>query len=427
VTRNGLITLAAMVATVSLTYLFQAVMARQLSTREYGELSVIVATLNVVTIPIFGLSTAITRDVAARRAGHSEPVGNFLRLYSVRVGSVTVAVIAGVLFSSPWLVSFLQLSSPIPLVYLALLVTLTNALGVGRSAMLGLHLFGSLAVNQVAEALIRLVSGTALAAAGLVGAAGFAGYSIGQTAALLLMVHLAPWLRRPRLMATTVGQPCDLAITAEEATLHNRDRDISWAATIVAGTSIVLLNFDLIVVKHFLPPEQAGQYAAISVLAKALFVVTNAFDLVLFPSAAAARARGVDESAHLRRALWSIGAIVIPILGVYWLGAAPLVSLLFGPRYLGVASLLATYALAVSLLGIATLFARYRLAIGRAIPTARLLALVGLAGGAFLVFHETLEQIVGVLLLIGVAALAVGVLGLGRSPSSAGENAISRP
>ena len=63
-TRNGLITLIASGATTLAAYAFQTVMARLMSTSDFGELSSIVATLNIAAIPIFGIGTAITRDVA---------------------------------------------------------------------------------------------------------------------------------------------------------------------------------------------------------------------------------------------------------------------------------------------------------------------------------------------------------------------------
>jgi O-antigen/teichoic acid export membrane protein len=401
-------------ATMVLTYLFQVVMARWLSILEYGELSTILATLNVLTIPIFGLCMAITRDVAAARVGGTQHLAILLRPYAIRVASVTVAVIAGVLVLSSWLQSFLQLSSLAPLVFLALLVTFTNVLGTSRAVLLGLHDFASVAANQISEALIRLICATAIAAYGLPAMAGFGGYLLGLSAALCLVAWRVPMRVGPRLAASGPDPDSSAQVVVEAVTARTGDPDISWPAIVVTGTFIVLLNVDLIVVKHFLPPDLAGQYAAISMLAKALFVITNAFDVVLFPFASAARAAGADDSAHLQRALLSVGSIVIPILAVYWFTATPLVDQLFGARYAGVAPLLFPYALAVTLLGIGTLIARYRLAVGRGVSSRALLATAAAATAAFVAFHATLEQVVGVLLVTGIVTVALGLSGARR-------------
>jgi O-antigen/teichoic acid export membrane protein len=402
-----------------LAYLFQVVMARQLSTLEYGELSAILATLNVMTIPVFGLSMAVTRDVAAALHADRHQLEKIMRRYGLRVACVTAAMLAGVLLFNSWLSGFLQLSTGAPLVYLALLITLTNVTSTGRAILLGVHDFASVALNQVAEALVRLASGIAMAVSGFAATAGFGGYSLG----LLLALTLVGVRMRTRLGARATGA----SGAADQSTRvapepRSKNPDISWSAIVVTGSFIVLLNTDLIVVKHFLPPDVAGQYAALSTLAKALFVITNAFDVVLFPMATAARASGASDGTHLRTALLSIGLIVGPILAVYWLIGGPLVSMLFGARYADGAPLLFPYALAITVLGLATLIARYRLAIGRAVPSWALLTTVVAAGAAFIAFHETLGQVVGVLSLTAVTSLTVALVVGRRQPTLGGSS-----
>jgi len=408
VTRNGLITLMAMVTTTIAAYVFQTLMARLMSTLEYGELSSIVATLNIATIPMFGISMAVTRAVAAARVDAPEQLGDLVGPYALRIALITVLIGAGLLVLSPWLTEFLQLSSFAPLVYLAVLVALTNVVGTGRAVLLGLHDFASLAVNQIAESLLRLVAGMALAASGLIAMAGLGGYSVGLVVALF---HVAWRVPSPALIRL-IAPWSEAATGARAAPGESSERDISWPAIVLTGTFIVLLNIDLVVVKHYLSPDEAGQYAAISTLAKGLFLITNAFDIVLFPTAAAAaRLADGNELAHLRRAILSVGAIVVPILAVYWLIGGPLVNLLFGPRYVGVAFLLGPYGVAITLLGLSTLLARYRLAIGRTIPSAALVGAVFAAAAAFLVFHDTLAQVVAVLMVTAAGTLALGISG----------------
>src|SRR5262252_5146921 len=108
VTRNGLITLMAMVTTTIAAYVFQTLMARLMSTLEYGELSSIVATLNIATIPMFGISMAVTRAVAAARVDAPEQLGDLVGPYALRIALITVLIGAGLLVLSPWLTEFLQ-------------------------------------------------------------------------------------------------------------------------------------------------------------------------------------------------------------------------------------------------------------------------------------------------------------------------------
>jgi O-antigen/teichoic acid export membrane protein len=405
VTRNGLMTLAAIGLTTLATYVFQTVMARLLSTVEYGELLSIVAALNIVTIPLFGISMAITRDVAAAKA--ADRVGSLIQPYVGRMVLITAGLVAGLLLVSPWLAPFLQLSSLTPIVFLALLVTLTNLLGVGRAVLLGMQRFGSVAVNQVTEAILRLVSGSVLAVLGFVSSAGFWGYAVGLLAALALIAY-------PLSLRSVTGALASVSWTRKIHGFRAHEHDISWPAIVVTGSFIALLNMDLLVVKHFLPPEDAGQYAAMGTLAKGLFVITNAFDVVLFPAASAARASGSDGVGHLQRAILSIAALVIPILAIYFFFGGPLLTLLFGSRYAGAAPLLAPYSLAVTLLGVATLLARYRLAVGRGLPSPTLVMIVLGALLGFLIWHNALNQVVLVLLVTAVVTVVTTVSGAAR-------------
>jgi O-antigen/teichoic acid export membrane protein len=398
--RTGFVTLASMAISLVLTYLFQVIMARRLSAHEYGDLSAIIAVLNVTTIPIFGLSTSITRDVVAM-AGYGGQIRAVIQPHVPRVVAVTVATIGGVIWLSPWLVDFLQLSSVAPLAFLALLVTLTNAVGVGRAVLVGLHDFAALAVNQITEALVRLASGASLALWGIGESSGFAGYSVGLLAALTLQLH-----RTRPLPSGRIGET------------KSRPRDISWQAIVIAAAFNALLNLDIIVVKHFLPGDEAGHYAALSVFAKALFVVTSAFDVALFPAATAARVRSAPTFAPLLRTVVSVGAVLVPILVLYWLAASFLIGVLMGEQYAQMAALLAPYALGVSLIGIAAIFARFRLAIGRGRPSAVFAALVVCELLGFLALHQTLQDIVLVVLLSGIAALVLTFPPLMRAPTS---------
>jgi O-antigen/teichoic acid export membrane protein len=391
---NGLITLVATGLAMLATYLFQALVARNLNTTAYGELAAVVATLNVVSIPLFGVCMALTRDVAATYGLYGSELLPLIRPYLTRVGGLTLASVVVLLAALPLLTVFFQFASPTPVLFLALLLVLTNAVGVARSALLGLHQFLSVGINQVLEATLRLLAAGVIIWYWPVESAGLAGYAIGLAAALLFVAW--PFVSRPRREAPL-----------PPSAVERQGRDTTWSAIALTASFNLLLNSDLVVVKHFLPPDDAGQYAAVSMLGKVLFVITAAFDVVLFPVATSARARGTDHPAHLRQALITVSAIIVPILGVYWLFGGPLLEFIFGPRFVSVAPLLPIQALGIALLGLGSVLARYWIATGQGIPSVGLLAVVGGSWMGFGVFHNSLEQIVAVVLLMGALMVSV--------------------
>src|SRR5262249_14777867 len=88
------------------TYLFQSLIARWLTTQAYGEFAAILAILNVVAIPMFGICMAITRDVAAAHGVMRHQLGRLLRPYLFRIGTITVLILIVLMLSTPWLGSF---------------------------------------------------------------------------------------------------------------------------------------------------------------------------------------------------------------------------------------------------------------------------------------------------------------------------------
>src|SRR5262249_17209753 len=173
---NGLITLGATGLAMLASNLFQAVVARNLNTTAYGELAAVVATLNVVSIPLFGVCMALTRDVAATYALYGSELLPLIRPYLTRVGGLTLASVVRLFAALPLLTVFFQFASPTPVLFLALLIVLTNAVGVARSALLGLHQFLSVGINQVLEATLRLLAAGVIMWYWPVESAGLAGY-----------------------------------------------------------------------------------------------------------------------------------------------------------------------------------------------------------------------------------------------------------
>jgi len=141
-----------------------------------------------------------------------------------------------------------------------------------------------------------------------------------------------------------------------------------------------------------------------------LYLIVSALDTVLFPAAAIAHTAGAQPHRQLALALASVAVVTGPLLAAYWLIPGTIVAIVFGSRYLEVAPLLGRYGAAALMISLAALMARYALALGRtrvrlALPLVALLEVLALT-----VLHESLDQVVNILLAIGAVALAVSIL-----------------
>lgn len=401
--QNSTITLGVMVAITACSYAFQVIMARSLSVDAFGELNAIIATLNLLTIPLFGGALAITRAVAVNASSHVN-TAEAVQIQSDRLTLLSLTLGAALLLASPLVAAFFHLSSALPIGLLAVLVVVSTLLGISRAVLVGLHRFVGFGLNQVVEALGRLVVGVALVALGLGQNAALAGYVAAMTVAFVPIRGCFPWRRESELRAR-VRRALHAPFSARTPAAS-----IGGAATLVTGSVLVMLGGDLALVKHFFPEGGAGEYAALSTLGKVLYLIVSALDTVLFPAAAIAHTAGAQPHRQLALALASVAVVTGPLLAAYWLIPGTIVAIVFGSRYLEVAPLLGRYGAAALMISLAALMARYALALGRtrvrlALPLVALLEVLALT-----VLHESLDQVVNILLAIGAVALAVSIL-----------------
>ena len=162
---------------------------------------------------------------------------------------------------------------------------------------------------------------------------------------------------------------------------------------------MLLVNIDIILVRHYCSPDQAGYYATAAILGRIAFLLPATLLMVLFPSVAKATTTG-DRDEHY---LWvSLGLTTI-LSGVIFLAlffwGKTIIHLFYDAQYYEAAPILRIVAAAMGLLAISHVIFSYNLA------RSEFGFLWPLVGGVilmlFLVFlyHDTAETIAWILLL----------------------------
>jgi O-antigen/teichoic acid export membrane protein len=167
----------------------------------------------------------------------------------------------------------------------------------------------------------------------------------------------------------------------------------------VTASLAILLNLDLIMVKHYFPAQDAGIYAAASFVAKIPFLVSWTIATVLFPKVTKQFVDGLPTAHLLRRSVkWlTILVIAMTFLNIFFANAV--FRYVFGPEY-AFGSYLGVYSFAMGLLAIVNLLSVYQLArkrftLAKIAPWFVLLQL-------FLIyhFHGSLFQVVTITVLV---------------------------
>ena len=315
---------------------FQVLITHRLYPADYGSVLAVLSLLNLIGLPAAALTLLMARERSRDRAQRSREKSDALLGAGNRWLLLLGAALAGsVALGSNWLARYFNL--PIELLLVA-------AIGIPFTLPLPL-LMGELQGAQRFPALSLLVSGQA--ALKLVGALTFGsvwgafGVLIGISAASALVYVAAilavrpkaavglRWLEWPRLLAYLgIVLPSTLAMA-------------------------ILFSADVLVVKHLFSPRLAGQYAAVSALAKAIFWAAGGVAGVLFPKIVYRETRG---NSGLPLILASVlltvvgGVLGLAILSIW---AGTILAIFAGTAYAPGASYLPWYTLGMTLLGAA--------------------------------------------------------------------------
>ena len=379
------------------------IIARLLTTREYGGVAQLVGVFVVLSMPGSALLVGVVRRVTAleaagRHAELEEWVREARRRTAFGLGVFAVAAVA-----LRWVIaSALGLPGPSGVAEVLIAGGGWTALSVERGLLQSRQAYALLARNLAVEGAARTVVTLLLVASG----AGIEGTALGLLAAMAGCVVDA------RRSLTRVVQP----VAADPAAVEDVARapipapeslpaeslplESLLAESLPAGTPpgavprlgadlavavaalglLAVLQYTDVVVVGRLDPGAAGSYAAISVACKALVFGAVVLSGYLLPEA-------VWRWHHGRHALgplsMAVGILAVPAVGLIAVAvAAPkvLLRLVFGPKLVSAAPAFGALAVAMAALAVSVLLTNYLLGIGRrAVVPVLLVAAVGIA------------------------------------------------
>ena len=396
--RAGLWMSLAGVAGGALGYVFQVLMGRLLSPADFALFSAVMALGMFAASPLSALTMLVARQVASLVSlGHK---GQLRPLYlSVFRGIVVGAVIllACAILAQDALQGYLHAPDATPIWILYSLLVVVAVVALNTAFFQGSQSLGWLGGLGVAGVLARIVFGVA-----------FLGLGWGATGALLAV-----------LFATLVTSLAGLARL--RPMLPNSHQSAATSSTTFPLAAIVpvfvanvaftaMTQLDMVLVNHYFDANQAGHYAAASVLGKAVLYLPGGLVIALYPMVAG-RYAARQGSAHL---LVQSALAVLIVCGsaatVYWLLGTWLVGLFYGAAYAPAGELLALYGWAVLPMALVMVAEHFLIAQGRVLFAWLFLAVAPLQ---LLVIHLWHPDLRSVILVIGAGGAVMAILGYG--------------
>uniref|UniRef100_UPI004048759A oligosaccharide flippase family protein n=1 Tax=Flavobacterium sp. TaxID=239 RepID=UPI004048759A len=378
-----------------LSYVFQLMMGRMLSTQEYGLFSAIMALFAVLASPLSTLVMVVSRKVSEYRA--KQDTGSIFHFYySINLKSAIAGMIlAGVCyFLATDVQLYLKAPTLIPVYLLGALMILSFLPVINNAFLQGLQSFNWLSASSFLVFLFKIVFSGFLVwfGYGVVGA-------IGGTLLAMLLVWLITYRALLAPLAAGRGQPFQTAHLSFKSTLP-----VFFANTAFAA----MTQLDMVLVNYYFSAHEAGLYAAASTLGKAIMYLPAGIAIALFPMVAENHARDEGSSHLLLQALRLVfifcgaGSVFYLFYGEWF------VQLLYGERYQGAGELLQYYGFAIMPLALVSVAEYFMIAKGRVMFAYIFMIAAPLQILAVYLYHESLLIVIGIIATSGLLVACVG-------------------
>ena len=370
-------------------YLYHLLMGRLLGPSEYGVLASLLSLLYVFSVP-----TATFSLVATKFAADFKKSRQFLEKTEKKsfLFSLLFFLFFGAL--TPLIASFLHLQALLPILLIGLCLALGFLVTFKGAILQGRLNFVPLAVGGTANAAIKLLLGII-----------FVYFGLGINGAILPMVigAIFSYFYFQHFLISK-----EVMVKEETSSPKLTNKEI-WGYTkpifLFTLAFALLYSIDIIFARHFLAPQEAGWYGALSTLGKIIYFLVSPLSLVLFPMASRKKSQE-EKSDRLFRFSFSLAILIaIFLTAAYFLFPNLILRVFYGEQFLPAAAYLGLFGIFLSFYSLAYFLGNFMLSQEKTKPVAFLpfLALL-LQVVLILFFHES------ILAILGVSIFACGLL-----------------
>ncbi len=375
-------------------FVFSVYLGKSLGFTDFGNFSLFSNLLFLILIPMYALGGTVSHQVAYILGGHGKSAAKnqlFLTvLPSAIIGSLLVIVW---LLAAPFLNSYFQVDSMFQL-WIFTPIFMIALLSVNFDGYLGGTLsFGKVAFVTVVEAITKLLL-----------AITFVHYGLGQWIVSVIPISMG--------LSLILNFAWTMTDRVEHEPKKNSKFDWRFYITSIMNglTTLAFLSLDVVLVKHFLPPEEAGKYAVLSLVGKMCYFFGSLPVQFMIPLVS--KNEGASQNSRKIFLAIFIGTFILSILAIspFLFFGNWILPILLGQKVNAVLSFIPVYLLAMTLFTISRPIVAFYQAKKRYL-FALISFVMAIAQVILLfVFHESIYQVVELMSLISLVNLCLLVL-----------------
>ncbi|MBF0337398.1 MAG: oligosaccharide flippase family protein [Nitrospirae bacterium] len=396
--KSSSLLFAGMMAANVINYLFQLTLGRMLDITTYGEMNTLMSIIMLLSFPVYSVTVFLTK-----RLSHNFALGRYDLIRGIIARTYRGVLILGIVtffigvMSSSRLGSMLKIDDVLPIILLFISITIYVMVLINSAILQSLHRFSMLSFTVAASSFLKYALCVALAAAGM----GLNGIMAGLMLSYVLTVYVSDMSIRAELKNTK----CPVSNHREDVS----DVSLSFLLPVTAANLAFSLfsQIDLVLVKYFFSPADAGIYSSAAIIGKSVIHVPAAIVTSLFPMVASSRARAESTIVLIAKALGL--TLVLSGGGAIILYSVPelIISLFFGAKFMPASKLIGLYAMAMLPVALIMVLLNYNIARNKTgVAYVTLLCAIGQVAGIF-AFHYTLISVLRVMLLSGYVCVTL--------------------
>lgn len=263
-------------------FVYNAYLGRSINIEDFATISLLGSIFGLADLPINALGRSVTYKSAYFLGMNKVPAKGFW-LYMRRKGAFSALIVTFLwLALLPVLYKFFQLDSMLPLLAISPIWFFGILSSVDGGFIKGNLNFGRLALVGIADSFIKLSTVIFLAENGF-GKYVYLGLPISAFVTFAMVAFLATHLKIPEKVSKkreTYGFPFKFFT----------------ASAVTKASATIYLTADIILAKHFLPAEQAGQYALLSLTGKIVYFAGSLFSQFILPMVS--HGEGMGKNSH---------------------------------------------------------------------------------------------------------------------------------
>jgi len=332
----------------ALNYLYHLIMGRLLGPTQYGELAALISLIGLLGIIPGSINLVVVKYISAIK--NKDKLTNLVSWLRDKVFKASLIFSLLIVAISPVISSFLHIEKIIYIILLAISLIFAVSTLLNRAVLQGLLKFKEMVLSLSLESGTKLLISIVLI---------FLGFRVGGAILALVISAAVGWYLSKKFLNLPAAKKMNILPELKSMASY------TFPVFIYTISITSLYSSDLILVKHFLSPYEAGLYAALSTLGKIIFFGSGPIGSTMFPIISQRQSRGLGYKRILLYSFVATLLLSLIILTIYFFMPKLSINLLYGSAFLGAAELLVWFGIFITLFTLSSLLINFHLSLGR--------------------------------------------------------------